>query len=471
MIRMPIARQLLQAALEITDSVCSTAEKALSDLVTAAEQHRLAGIQRLLASGLPPRIARIPITNVFTGSDYSVRIAIGSEHAVANVILDTGSSTLAVAPSVYDGSGDAHVQTTTNAQIVRYGIGGWAGPVVNTSVGLGPGVSLRNTPIAIWSVHDMSILKGATGIMGLAYSGLNTVFDLKSWFEQAQKPAATYPWPFTEQDFATFDGDFKQLRTTYGIHGQSIAPYFDDLENNGVVANKFAFHTLRSWVSKRAGSDAAIAMDPLNQGIFVLGGGEEQTDLYEGAFVEVNVLDDLYYNTNLKSVQVEGCAAVVAQPLQSQYVDDCKTNSIVDSGTSVLWLAADVYATVVDSLRQLDPAFGVAIDDFATASKQNQGVPVSQLELAKWPNIHFILEGTNGQDITLTCTPQTYWQVDYPASGQAYFQIIGPLQGEGHNQSVLGLPLLNNYYTVFDRTQSSSGVIRFAPIKLPVGVD
>ena len=31
----------------------------------------------------------------------------------------------------------------------------------------------------------------------------------------------------------------------------------------------------------------------------------------------------------------------------------------------------------------------------------------------------------------------------------------------------LGLPLMNNYYTVFDRTQDVNGVIRFATIKPP----
>jgi hypothetical protein len=31
-------------------------------------------------------------------------------------------------------------------------------------------------------------------------------------------------------------------------------------------------------------------------------------------------------------------------------------------------------------------------------------------------------------------------------------------------QSILGLPLMNNYYSVFDRTQDPYGVICFAPI-------
>jgi hypothetical protein len=32
-------------------------------------------------------------------------------------------------------------------------------------------------------------------------------------------------------------------------------------------------------------------------------------------------------------------------------------------------------------------------------------------------------------------------------------------------QSILGLPLMNNYYTVFDRSLDPGGVIRFAAIK------
>jgi hypothetical protein len=94
------------------------------------------------------------------------------------------------------------------------------------------------------------------------------------------------------------------------------------------------------------------------------------------------------------------------------------------------------------------------------AAKQG-GIPASQLDLSKWPSISFILAGDTGEDVTLTCSPQTYWQVDAPKAGQAVFQI----NDMGSIQSILGLPLLNNYYTVFDRSLDSYGSIRFAPIK------
>ena len=46
-------------------------------------------------------VIRIPINNVKGGGDYTGEIRVGSQGAVANVILDTGSSTLAVIPRVY----------------------------------------------------------------------------------------------------------------------------------------------------------------------------------------------------------------------------------------------------------------------------------------------------------------------------------------------------------------------------------
>ena len=93
----------------------------------------------------------------------------------------------------------------------------------------------------------------------------------------------------------------------------------------------------------------------------------------------------------------------------------------IDSGTSVLWLAGDVYAAIVGSLKQIDPAFGTAIEKFTASATLSQGMPTSELDLAKGPDIHFVLEGLYGKDIRLTCTPQTCWQVGYPAFRQGAF--------------------------------------------------
>jgi aspartyl protease len=428
-----------------------------------AEAHRQRGIARLKAAagGGATKVLRIDITNVLTGNDYSAQLVIGSKGAVANVILDTGSSTLAVEPSVYSGAGDTLLKPTTLIQLVTYGTGGWAGPVVDTTLTFG-GIPLAGAPIAITSVQEKGNFAGVTGIMGLAYNGLNDAFDFKGYLA-ANGKAASFPWPFGAKNWKAFLAGFGQLIQTSAAQGVNVKPYFDQLEMNGVVANKFAFYTLRSWVSLRRGTTvAAVSADPLNRGYFILGGGEEQKDLYTGTFATVKVLHDLYYNTNLKSVRVDGSAPHPAAPLQAKYRTTSITNSIVDSGTSDLTLAKDVYEAILVGLKQRTPVFIQAI---AAASKSRSGVPAASLNLAQWPNIYFTLEGENGNDVELVVSPQTYWQTDFPAIGQAVFQISGPL--DDTIQSILGLPLLNNYYAVFDRALDVNGVIRFAPIKPP----
>lgn len=431
-----------------------------------AEAHRQRGLARLKAAtdGGPTKILRLDITNVLSGNDYSAQLAIGAKGAVANVILDTGSSTLAVEPSVYTGAGDNDLKPTSLIQLVTYGTGGWAGPVVNTTLALGVGtgqVVLPNCPIAITSVQEKGNFQKVTGIMGLAYNGLNNAFDFQTYLT-GQGKASTYPWPFGKA-WKSFLSGFKTLLQQARATEVNVKPYFDQVEEGGVVANKFAFYTLRSWVSLRRGTSTTdVTADPLNKGYFILGGGEEQGDLYTGAFTAVKVLHDLYYNTNLKSVRVDGGAPQPAAALQPQYQATAISNSIVDSGTSDLSLAQDVFQAILQGLEQRNPAFGQAID---AAAKTRAGISAASLDLAQWPNIYFTLEGENGQDVELACTPETYWQTDFPAAGQAVFQISGPL--DPANQSILGLPLMNNYYTVFDRTQDVNGVIRFAQIKQP----
>jgi hypothetical protein len=429
-----------------------------------AEAHRQRGRARVMAAthGGPSKVLRIAITNVLSGNDYSATIAIGSKGAKADVILDTGSSTLAVEPSVYAGSGDADLKASTLVQLVTYGTGGWAGPIVDTTLTLGPSgsqVVLPGCPLAITSVQEQGNFQGVTGIMGLAYNGLNTAFDFQGYLAGKHK-SASFPWPFGKAWKSFLTGFAKLVKTAQATEVE-VKPYFDQVEEGGVVANKFAFYTLRSWVSLRKGTTAAAVIgDPLNKGYFILGGGEEETDLFTGAFADVKVLHDLYYNTNLKSVRVDGCPAHAAAALQPQYQATAVSNSIIDSGTSDLSLAKDVYDAIIAGLKQRNPAFVQAIQNAA-----QDGIAASSLNLAQWPNIYFTLEGANGADVELALTPQTYWQVDFPKAGMAVFQISGPL--DPANQSILGLPLMNNYYTVFDRSQDVNGIIRFAKIKPP----
>jgi hypothetical protein len=176
----------------------------------------------------------------------------------------------------------------------------------------------------------------------------------------------------------------------------------------------------------------------------------------------VTVVDDLYYNVNLKAVKVGDAPAVRAAALQPEFASQAGSNAIVDSGTNSLALATDVYAAIVNSLEQLNPRFS---QQLRQASQSENGIAAAQLQLDTWPTITFTLLGQAG-DVELAVQPTSYWQVDSPAPGQA-LPVIGSQQnGAGDPiQSILGLPLMNGYYTVFDRSADSRGVIRFATIK------
>jgi hypothetical protein len=92
------------------------------------------------------------------------------------------------------------------------------------------------------------------------------------------------------------------------------------------------------------------------------------------------------------------------------------------------------------------------------------GVEVAYLERPK-DGPRFTL---TGKPVKLTCSPQTYWQEDYPAPGRSIFQIAPAGSKNPVNQSILGLPPMNEYFTVFDRSLGKgNGIIRFASIKQP----
>ena len=150
---------------------------------TKARRNKPATSPKASKRRVAPRTLRVPITNIHSGNDYTARILIGSRQVAANVILDTGSSTLAVVPSVYKASEDTDMGPSSLAQRVKYGTGEWLGPVIKTSLMLGDsageGASLKHAPIAITVSQSKGDLAGVDGILGLAYQSLNAAVDLR----------------------------------------------------------------------------------------------------------------------------------------------------------------------------------------------------------------------------------------------------------------------------------------------------
>jgi hypothetical protein len=374
-----------------------------------------------------PSIVRIPITNRYLGGDYSGRILVGPQKTPMNVILDTGSSALALDGHKYRPDLAGGDKATKIAQFSSYGDKShWTGAVITTTVAVGDGSSQIALPGANASVtYDQSanMFRQADGILGLAYAPLDEGFTM---------PDLTWPKKYTTQQVV--QGSLAQ-----------VVPYLTQLDSHDVVSDIVSFYTLRSFAHTGGGAN-----DPLNNGWMILGGGQESTDLYTGPFQTLKVLADQWYNTNLRAIKV-GTSII---EVRTRTLKGMPSNSIVDSGTNSLNFGIRLLQAILAKLNATQQSQ-------LSASLQGRLVAVSDLNLASWPDLTFVLQGDTG-DASLVVQPRDYWQVNTEAVGAALAAITPGSDG----LAILGLPLMNGYFTIFDgEADNGRGVIRFAPSK------
>jgi hypothetical protein len=372
------------------------------------------------------KTARIPITNVYMDGDYTGEIRVGPEGKTMNVILDTGSSALALnghkyAPELANGDTSTHL-----AQTDSYGDGStWTGAVITAKLSIGETggtIDLADGNVAIAYQQSASMFRQADGILGLAYAPLDDAFAM---------PDDTWAHKYTST----------QVRAGKQA---PLKPYLTQLEDEGVASDTISFLTRRSFVHEGGGAN-----DPLNQGWMIVGGGVECTDLYTGGFQTVKVLSDAWYCTNLKSVTVGNADPIVARINGPQGMP---TNSIVDSGTNSLNLGPEMLQAVLSKFSSGQQAL---LNQSIMSEKL---VAAADLDLASWPDLTFILQGDTG-DVRLTVSPSDYWQVNTQNVGAAMAAITRGDPG----LSILGLPLMNPYFTIFDgEADGGAGAIMFA---------
>jgi hypothetical protein len=374
---------------------------------------------------------RIPITNVYMNGDYTGRILVGPHNRAMNVILDTGSSALALDGHKYHPDTAAGDKTTNLAQTDRYGDNsGWTGAVLKTKVVVGDGtgqVTIPDANVAIAYEETSSMFRSADGILGLAYAPLDDAYRM---------PLDTWAHKYTG------------IEVSHGQRGD-IQPYLTQLAGESIVSDIVSFYTKRSFIHAGAGDPVN---DPLNQGWMIVGGGEEATDLYSGAFQTVTVLADAWYNTNLKAVIV-GSASPIAVPAHGP--NGMPSNSIVDSGTNSLNLGPHLLKAIIAKFTPGQQAL-------LNASVFGQSyVSVSQLDFGAWPDITCVLQGDAG-DVRLRVAASDYWQVNAGKVGAAAAAFTSGQEG----LAILGLPLMNGYFTTFDgEADGGRGVIKFATSK------
>ncbi|MDZ4811107.1 MAG: pepsin-like aspartic protease [Pseudomonadota bacterium] len=404
------------------------------------------------------------LTNLaYAKGAYTVAIEFGSAGRSAQLLLDTGSSALAVLTHAYDGAADTYLQGTTLAQRVEYGQGAWAGPVLRSAVAFGTGEHARRIDDGMFALIETaaSNFRDADGILGLAFGGLDHARDLVSYLaEQGRSPQLTWPWPFdltSDAGRAEFDALLHQQPRA------SVQPLFTALEVEGVVADKFSLLIRRALVHvlDDSASDAALAADPLNRGLLILGGGEECAQLYSGKLQDIRVLHELYYNVQLIAVQVADRPRIPAPALQQQYRAHYASNAIIDSGCSFLVLEKSIYDAVLVDLAQHDEGLVPLIERFQQTMTQQQGIPNQAIDPRDWPDLRFYLESPNGEETMLVCRPAHYWQRNALRAGQSWFLLMSQLP-DWPQQSILGLPLMSGHYCIFDRRADANGIVRMA---------
>jgi hypothetical protein len=412
--------------------------------------------------GMRTQPLQLLINLAYAKGAYTAAIEIGSERRSAQVLLDTGSSSLAVLSHVYDASRDAHLQGTALAQRVQYGQGEWAGPVLRSALGFGTGAHARRIDDGMFALIETTAthFRDADGILGLAFQGLDYARDLSGYFSAQGQSPQTWPWPFdvtSDAGRAAFDAMLREQPRA------SIAPLFNALEQEGVVNDKFALLIRRALVHvlDDTASIAALAADPLNRGVLVLGGGEECRELYSGRMHDIRILHELYYNANLIAVQVGDQPRIPAPPLQPEYQKRYASNAIIDSGCSFIVLEQSVYDAVIGGIAACDARFADLIDRFQKAMVDRQGLPNNSIDTRRWPDLHFYLESPDGNETKVTCNAAHYWQRNALRAGQSWFLLMGQLP-DWPRQSILGLPLMSGRYCIFDRRGDALGVVRMA---------
>jgi hypothetical protein len=379
-----------------------------------------------------PRVARIPITNVYADGAYTGCILVGPRHKPMNVLLDSGSAVFALDGRKYAPDKTAGDRTTRFAQYMSYSDGAhWSGGVIKTIVSVGRKgklITAANINVALATEQTKDMFGLTDGILGLAYAPLDEAWEM---------PTDTTANPYSSTKV-------REGRYTH------ITPYLRHLDQLKVVSDIFAFYTLRSCIHQDTKNPAD---DALNKGWMVLGGGEQCREFYRGKFQTAKVLAEQWYNTNLKAIIVGDTAPLSVHQLPPA---GYPSNSIVDSGTTSIDLGPLLLKAVISRFKPDQQRLMQA----ALKRRKHPCVAVDDLNLGKWPDLTFILQGLDKSDVVLKVRPQDYWQVHAPKPGLAQLALT---QGEP-GFAILGLPLMNGYFTVFDgEADNDRGVVKFAP--------
>ena len=390
-----------------------------------------------------------------TGENYSTEIEINGQPLI--VILDSGSSTLGVPTDpyiklkpkdiygdplpTYKPAKDKCFKTTDYLTYAEYNVGSWGGSnlISKIKVGnkkldfmqFGAGYFIPNS--------ESQLYQG--GIMGLAFTAANSN---RIDFEKTSYPPTK---EMLTQEF--WDEESKKPKTIYS----TFMDYYG--QKYGIYSQKFALWNQRCIVSSLTNKKEA-EQNQSNYGIFILGGGEQFTDLYQGELSTIPVIKTplkiigfYYYTIQLSSFQIN-----------SQNINIPKEYfSIIDSGTTKLIFPEFFY----DQIKNIFTSIKIPLNCNGTGNFWDKYTfeyikksPVNKEDvcLKYWPILEFPLIDKNGNKKIFKISPNNYWNIN---DGKYFFlmNFYGP-------NIIVGHPFLCENYCVCDYGQK---LVKIAPRK------
>jgi len=214
--------------------------------------------------------------------------------------------------------------------------------------------------------------------------------------------------------------------------GEPFKPLFDSvLEHNSGMANIFS-HQFCSWAASHTMIDNTVSAGA--GGTLVLGGIDHT--LYTGAIQWTAITQESNYCVSLKDVTYSGASPAVPSggSYGGGFYDDgwdggsCST--FIDSGANGIFLD-QTYSMLVDRLK---------IGGSTTVCSQSERDALPDLII------------TLGGGVKLTIPPSKYYT--YRRKGCWSLAVYA---NPGQTMSVIGIPMMEQYYTIYDRANSRIG--------------
>ena len=392
-----------------------------------------------------------------TGYNYSSQIEINDQPLV--VILDTGSATLGVPtdPEIkpkdtygnllptYKPAKDKCVKTTDYLTYLNYVKGSWGGSNLISKIKVGnKKLNYIQFSAGYFDPNTESFLYQG-GIMGLAFTEINPridfgkksfpptreMFTQQFWDEQNKKPKTPFP-------------------TFMDYYGQKYSSY----------SQKFGIWVQRSGVSNTKNKEKA-QKEEKNYGKFILGGGEQFKDLYEGELSTISVIKTPNPKPDQKPIFIFYTIQLNNFKVNNENINIPKEYySIIDSGTTTSLFPNYFY----NKIKNIFTSINIPLNCDGTGNfwdkysfdyiRTFKSVDKNDICLKYWPKLEFPLTDENGNTKIFKISPQNYWNTQ---NGKYNFYIAF-----GSTNIILGHPFLCENYCVFDYGQKQ---VKIAPRK------